>query len=58
MAGHDVWIAGERDSKYVAEGLRAVALLPDAQLWICPGAAHLVPWEQPEAFIARLRALL
>jgi 2-succinyl-6-hydroxy-2,4-cyclohexadiene-1-carboxylate synthase len=53
-----LWIAGARDAKYVAEGRRAVALLPDAELWICPGAAHRVPWEKPEAFIERLRALL
>ena len=50
-----LWIAGERDAKYVAEAERAVALLPNAELWICPGAAHRVPWEQPAAFIARLR---
>jgi 2-succinyl-6-hydroxy-2,4-cyclohexadiene-1-carboxylate synthase len=53
-----LWIAGERDAKYVAEATRAVSLLPYAELWICPGAAHRVPWEQPDAFIARLRALL
>lgn len=53
-----LWIAGERDAKYVAEGERAVRLLPDAELWICPGAAHRVPWEKADAFIARLRALL
>lgn len=53
-----LWIAGERDAKYVAEAKRAVSLLPNAKLWICPGAAHRVPWEQPDAFIARLRALL
>jgi 2-succinyl-6-hydroxy-2,4-cyclohexadiene-1-carboxylate synthase len=53
-----LWIAGERDTKYVAEAERAVSLLPKGELWICPGAAHRVPWEQPDAFIARLRALL
>ncbi|HEX9162449.1 MAG TPA: alpha/beta fold hydrolase [Thermoanaerobaculia bacterium] len=53
-----LWIAGERDTKYVETGNRAVSLLPNAALWICPDAAHRVPWEQPEAFIARLRALL
>ena len=52
-----LWMAGERDAKYVAEGERAVKLLPDARLWICPGAAHRVPWQQPDAFVARLRAL-
>jgi 2-succinyl-6-hydroxy-2,4-cyclohexadiene-1-carboxylate synthase len=51
-----LWMAGERDAKYVAEGERAVALLPHAELWICPNAGHRVPWEQPEAFLRRLRA--
>jgi len=50
-----LWIAGERDAKYVADAKRAVELLPHAELWICPGAAHRVPWEKPDAFIARLR---
>lgn len=49
-----LWIAGERDEKYVREGERAVAALPDARLWICPGAGHRVPWEQPEAFLSAL----
>lgn len=50
-----LWIAGESDTKYAAVARRAVSLLPNAELWICPGAAHRVPWEQPEAFIDRLR---
>lgn len=49
-----LWIAGERDTKYVAEGRRAVELLPDAKLSICPGAAHRVPWEKPQWFIDTL----
>ena len=53
-----LWIAGANDRKYVDEAKHAVALLPTAELWICPGAAHRVPWEQPDAFIGRLRALL
>ncbi len=52
-----LWIAGERDTKYVAFAKRAVELLPDAELWICAGAAHRVPWERPNAFTAKLRAL-
>jgi 2-succinyl-6-hydroxy-2,4-cyclohexadiene-1-carboxylate synthase len=52
-----LWIAGERDEKYVAEGNRAVSLLPQGELWICPGAGHRVPWEQPAAFVGRLQAL-
>src|SRR5437016_10101203 len=50
-----LWIAGERDPQYVAIGRRAVSLLPNAELWICPGAGHRVPWEQPDRFIDQLR---
>lgn len=50
-----LWIAGERDVKYVIEGSRAVSLLPQGELWVCPRAGHRVPWERPEAFLARLR---
>ncbi|HEX9982517.1 MAG TPA: alpha/beta fold hydrolase [Thermoanaerobaculia bacterium] len=50
-----LWIAGERDVKYVIEGSRAVSLLPRGELWVCPRAGHRVPWERPEAFLARLR---
>jgi 2-succinyl-6-hydroxy-2,4-cyclohexadiene-1-carboxylate synthase len=53
-----LWIAGERDAKYVDVARRAVARLPHAELWICPGAGHRVPWEQPEAFVRRLRPFL
>lgn len=50
-----LWIAGERDAKYVEVAHRAVARLPHAELWICPDAGHRVPWEQPRPFIERLR---
>jgi 2-succinyl-6-hydroxy-2,4-cyclohexadiene-1-carboxylate synthase len=53
-----LWIAGERDAKYVEIGRRAVERLPQGELWICPDAGHRVPWEQPERFIERLRAFL
>lgn len=52
-----LWVAGERDQKYVDEGRRALSLLPNAELWICPGAGHRVPWDQPGLFAARLQAL-
>jgi len=29
--------------KYVEASRRAVAKVPNAELWICPGAAHRVP---------------
>lgn len=50
-----LWIAGERDSKYVEIGRRAAARLPHAELWICPNAGHRVPWEQPGALVSRMR---
>jgi 2-succinyl-6-hydroxy-2,4-cyclohexadiene-1-carboxylate synthase len=50
-----LWIAGERDSKYVEIGRRAVARLAHAELWICPHAGHRVPWEQPGALVSRMR---
>ena len=52
-----LWIAGERDSRYVSEGRRAIAMLPNAELWICPDSGHRVPWEQPELFVRRLLSL-
>ena len=53
-----LWVAGERDTKYVDIARRAVARLPHAELWICPNAGHRVPWEQPEALLARMRDFL
>ena len=53
-----LWIAGEDDATYAAVGARAVALLENAEFWICPGAGHRVPWEQPERFAERIRTFL
>ena len=50
-----LWIAGEDDVKYREATRRAAEQLPNAELWICPGAAHRVPWEQPQRFSARLK---
>lgn len=52
-----LWIAGERDEKYAGEAHRAASLLPHGEVWICPGAGHRVPWEQPDLFVRRLQAL-
>ncbi|MGZ5443784.1 MAG: alpha/beta fold hydrolase [Thermoanaerobaculia bacterium] len=53
-----LWVAGERDAKYVEIATRAVARLPHAELWICPDAGHRVPWEQPDALVARIREFI
>jgi 2-succinyl-6-hydroxy-2,4-cyclohexadiene-1-carboxylate synthase len=53
-----LWIAGARDAKYVAEGKRAVELLPNAELWVCPDAGHRVMWDQPQRFVERMGMFL
>jgi 2-succinyl-6-hydroxy-2,4-cyclohexadiene-1-carboxylate synthase len=50
-----LFVAGERDPTYVAEARFAVDRWPLAETWICPEAAHRVPWEQPARFVERLR---
>lgn len=49
-----LWIAGERDAKYVVEARRAAELVPRSEVAIVAGAAHRVPWEKP----AELRRLI
>jgi len=47
-----LWIAGARDSKYVAEAERAASLVGRAV--IVKDAGHRVPWEQPAEFVTLL----
>lgn len=53
-----LFVAGERDAKYVDEATRAAELVSGSELWVAPGAAHRVPWEVPNAFADRLRAFI
>lgn len=53
-----LWVAGSRDGKYVAEAERAVSLLPNAQLWICPNSGHRVIAEQPLLLSQRIKEFL
>jgi len=46
-----LWIAGARDSKFVAEAHRAASLARDARLAIVENAGHRVPWEATSAFV-------
>jgi 2-succinyl-6-hydroxy-2,4-cyclohexadiene-1-carboxylate synthase len=48
------WMAGVRDTKYVAEAKRAASLVADAQVVIIENAGHRVPWERPDEFIEHL----
>lgn len=49
-----LWIAGARDSKYVAEAHRG-ASLTRGQVAIIDDAGHRVPWERTAAFIQLLK---
>jgi 2-succinyl-6-hydroxy-2,4-cyclohexadiene-1-carboxylate synthase len=51
-----LWIAGARDTKYVADAKRAASLVTNARVVIVDDAGHRVPWEQPSEFIAILRS--
>ncbi len=53
-----LWVAGERDARYVAEGKRAVGLLRKGELWVCPGAGHRVIAEQRVLFAERVKDFL
>ncbi|MDH4045666.1 MAG: alpha/beta fold hydrolase [Gemmatimonadota bacterium] len=45
-----LWIAGEEDDRYVAQGEWAAEQGIDVRLSVAPGAAHRVPWEAPDWF--------
>jgi 2-succinyl-6-hydroxy-2,4-cyclohexadiene-1-carboxylate synthase len=49
-----LWVVGDEDARYREIGERAVAALPNAELWVCPNARHRVPWENPKAFRGRI----
>ncbi len=51
-----LWIAGARDTKYVAEAHRAASIAVNARVAIVENAGHRVPWEEPSAFVAILRS--
>jgi 2-succinyl-6-hydroxy-2,4-cyclohexadiene-1-carboxylate synthase len=50
-----LWIAGARDSKYVAEAKRAASLVLDGRVEIVSNAGHRVPWEATSAFVNLLK---
>lgn len=53
-----LWIAGERDGKYVEQGRRAVRLIPRADLLLLADAGHRVMLDQPERFNDAVRNFL
>ena len=53
-----LWCVGEGDAKFRALGERAVPMIPDAELWIAPGAGHRLPWDAPQAFRTKVGEFL
>jgi 2-succinyl-6-hydroxy-2,4-cyclohexadiene-1-carboxylate synthase len=53
-----LWIAGARDTKYVAEATKAASVAPNARAIIVNNAGHRVPWERPSELVAILRTAL
>ena len=47
-------LAGELDSKFCVIAQQMAAQLPQARLYIIPGAGHTIHLEQPAAFVARV----
>lgn len=45
-----LWMAGERDEKYVKLATECAALNPRFELCILPNAGHRAPWGNPAAF--------
>jgi 2-succinyl-6-hydroxy-2,4-cyclohexadiene-1-carboxylate synthase len=50
-----LWIAGGRDSKYVAEAKRAASLAPNGRVAVVENAGHRVPWEATGVFVKLLK---
>ena len=53
-----LWLAGERDSKYVDLCREAASRMPAGQFRAFPGSGHRVPWEAPEEVAAVIRSFL
>jgi 2-succinyl-6-hydroxy-2,4-cyclohexadiene-1-carboxylate synthase len=53
-----LWIAGERDTRFVTQGERARDACAHVALIRAPGAAHRVPWEAPEWFAGEVAGFL
>jgi 2-succinyl-6-hydroxy-2,4-cyclohexadiene-1-carboxylate synthase len=49
-----LWIAGEKDLKYVELAKQMAALHSHSSFWVAPEAAHRVPWESPYLFLKEI----
>lgn len=53
-----LWIAGAEDTGQDAICRRVRESIPHVETWIAADAGHRVPWEQPQAFTARVEEFL
>ena len=50
-----LWIAGEKDLKYVELVKQMAADHPQSSFWIAPDVGHRVPWECPQLFLKEVK---
>ena len=53
-----LWVAGEKEEKFVEQAKLACAQIPKAAAWIAKDCYHRVPWEKPEEFLAKIKEFL
>jgi 2-succinyl-6-hydroxy-2,4-cyclohexadiene-1-carboxylate synthase len=53
-----LWVAGEKDARFLELAQRAVAALPQARLAVAPDTGHRVPWEAEEWLARETAAFL
>jgi len=51
-----LWVAGDRDAKFLDLARRAVDHLPAGRLAVVPGAGHRVPWDAPDVLAVEVAA--
>lgn len=53
-----LWVAGEADTRYVELARSYQSENKDFRLYLCPGAGHRVPWDQPNLFWQNVKEFL
>lgn len=53
-----LWVAGEKDTKYIEIAKRISASHPQSSFWIAKDAGHRVPWESTELFVKQIKSWL
>lgn len=53
-----LWMAGEKEEKFVEQAQLACQHLPKAKCWIAKDCYHRVPWEKPQEFLAKTKEFL